>query len=133
MKFGKRAEGSFTDSRERTTDTLFSDLETIALVVEGSDLKDIFVPTANCTQDTKERQLVTRSGLQRIRCSVCHLHHERAMNASGSVRKIFKTVLQQVYNFKVDVIAGDANMRQHTDFTRGRSTKICTIPQLPKC
>ena len=69
VKFGNRAEGSFTDSRERTADTLFSDLETIALVVEGSDLKDNFVQTANCTQDTKERQLVTRSGLQRIRCS----------------------------------------------------------------
>ena len=31
------------------------------------------------------------------------------MNAPGSVRKIFKKVLQLVYNFKVDIIAGDAN------------------------
>ena len=31
------------------------------------------------------------------------------MNAPGSVRKFFKKVFQHVYNFKVDVIAGDAN------------------------
>ena len=99
----------FTDSRERTTDTYFSDLESVALVVEGSDLRDNFVPTANCFRNTKERQLVNRSSLQRIRCCVCHLHHERAMTAPGSVRKIFNTALQQMYNLKVDVIAGDAN------------------------
>ena len=32
----KKAEGSFTDSRERTADTLFIDLETIASAIEGS-------------------------------------------------------------------------------------------------
>ena len=109
VKFGKKAEGSITDSRERTADTLFNDLESVALVVEGSELKDNFVPTANCIRDTKERQLMTRSGLQRQRCCVCHLHHERAMTAPGFVRKFFKKVLQQVHRFKVDVIAGDAN------------------------
>ena len=109
VKFGKKAEGSITDSRERKADTLFSDLESVALVVEGSDLKDNFVPTANCIRDTKERQLMTRSGLQRQRCCVCHLHHERAMSAPASVPKLFKTVLQQVHRFNVDVIAGDAN------------------------
>ena len=31
------------------------------------------------------------------------------MTAPGFVRKFFKKVLQQDYNFKVDVIAGDAN------------------------
>ena len=64
VKFGKRAEGSISDSRERTLDTLFSALESVAFVVEGGDLKDNFVPTANRTRDTTERQLVTRSGLQ---------------------------------------------------------------------
>ena len=44
VKFGKKAEGSITDSRERTADTLFSDLDSIALAIEGSDLKDNFVP-----------------------------------------------------------------------------------------
>ena len=118
VKFGKKAERSFTDSRERTADTLFSDLEYVALVDEGSDLKDNFVHTVNCIRDTKERRLVTRSGLQRIRCCVCHLHHERAMTAPGSVRKFFKKVLQQVYNFKVDVIAGDANAAAYKFYER---------------
>ena len=31
------------------------------------------------------------------------------MNSPAAVRELFKTVLQQVYHFKVDVIAGDAN------------------------
>ena len=31
------------------------------------------------------------------------------MNSPAAVREIFGTVLQQVYRFKVDVIAGDAN------------------------
>ena len=40
VKFGEKAEGSFTDSRERTAETLFSDLESVVLFVEGSDLKE---------------------------------------------------------------------------------------------
>ena len=64
---------------------------------------------ARCIRNTKERQLVTRSGLQRPRCCVCHLHHEHAMKAPSRVRQFFKTVLQKVRHFKVDVIAGDAN------------------------
>ena len=54
MKFGRRAEGTFNDSRERTADALFSDLECVALGVEGNDLKDNFVPTANCVRDTEK-------------------------------------------------------------------------------
>ena len=34
VKFGQRSEESSTDSRERTADTLFSDLESVALVIE---------------------------------------------------------------------------------------------------
>ena len=109
MKFGTKGQGSFTVSRERTADTLVSDLEFVSLVIEGRDLQENFVPTANCIRDIKERQLVTRTGLQRIRFCVCHLHHERGMTAPASVRQLFKTALQQVYNFTVDVIAGDAN------------------------
>ena len=111
-KFGKKAEGVITDSRERTADTLFSDLESVALAIEGSDLnttEDHFVPTAKCIQDTKEGQLETRSGLPRLRCCVCHLHHEQAMKSPLCVRQFFRTVLQQVHHFKVDVIVGDAN------------------------
>ena len=114
----KKAEGSFTDSREWTACTLCSDLESVALIVEGSDLKDSFVPTANCIRDTKGRQLVTRSGLRRRRCCVCHLHHKRAMTAPGSVRKFFKTELEQVYNLEVDDSAGDANAAAHKFFKK---------------
>ena len=87
-------------------------IHSVASAVEGSDLNTTegnFVPTARCIQHTKERQLVTRSGLQRPRCCVCHLHHERAMNAPVSAQQIVKTVLQQVHHLKFDVIVGDAN------------------------
>ena len=67
------------------------------------------VPTTECFQDTKRRQLATRSGLQRLRCCVCHLHQKQAMAAPATVRQFFKTVLQQVHHFKIDVIAGHAN------------------------
>ena len=67
VKFGKKkTKRIITDSRERTADTLFNDLESVALAIEGSDLninENNFVPRAKCIQDTKERQLVTRSGL----------------------------------------------------------------------
>ena len=109
LEFGEKAEA---EPRERRADSLFSGWESVALAVEGSDLNTTegnFVPAARCIQHTKERQLVTRSGLQRPRCCVCHLHHERAMNAPVSVQQIIKTVLQQVHHFEVDVIAGDAN------------------------
>ena len=73
VKFGNKSEGAITDLREQTADTLLSDLGTVALTLEGSDLsitEDNFVPTARRIQDTKKRQLVTRSSLQRQRCCV---------------------------------------------------------------
>ena len=76
------------------------------------------MPIANCIRDTKGRQLVTRSGLQRTRCCECHHHDEQAMTALGSVRKIFKTVLQQVHHVKVDVIAGDANAAAYKNYNK---------------
>ena len=113
VKFGEKGEGAITDSRERKADTLFNDLESVAFAIEGSDLnttEDHFVPTAKCIiEGTKGRQLVTRSGRQRLQCCVCHLHHDQAMKSPLCVRQFFKTVLQQVHHFKVDVIAGDAN------------------------
>ena len=95
----------------RQKEQLFADLESVASAVEGSDLgltEDPFEPTASCIYDNK-RQLVTRSGLSRLRCCVCHLHHMPAMNSPAAVREFFGTVLQQVCHFKVGVIAGDAN------------------------
>ena len=109
LEFGEKAEA---EPRERRADSPISGWESVALAVKGSDLNTTegnFVPAARCIQHTKEKQLVTRSGLQRPRCCVCHLHHERAMNAPVSVEQIIQTVLQQVHHFEVDVIAGDAN------------------------
>ena len=71
VKFGKKAEEAISDSRKRTADTLFTDLESVALASEGRDLnitEDTFVPTAKCIRDTKERQLVTGIGLQGPQC-----------------------------------------------------------------
>ena len=39
--------------------------------------------------DTRKRQLVTRPGLPRQRCCVCHLHHKCAMNSPAAVRDSF--------------------------------------------
>ena len=112
VKFGKRTQRTTTESRERLAELHFDTLELVAFAVEGSDLgttEDPFEPTARCINDTKKRQLVTKSGLPRLRCCVCHLHHLWAIKSPAAVRQFFKTVLQQVCHFKVDVIAGDAN------------------------
>ena len=94
----KTSERAVRESRERSGGQLFADLESVASAVEGSvgPTEDTFEPTASCINDTKKRQLVTRSGLPR-------------MKSPAAVREFFGTVLQQVYQFKVDVIAGDAN------------------------
>ena len=121
MKFGKRGEEAIIASRERTADTLFTNLESVALALESSDLnttEDNFVPAAKCIQDTKERQLVTRSGLQRLRCCVCHLHHEQAIKAPYRVRQFFGTVHQKVHHFKVNVFPGDANAAPNKNYEK---------------
>ena len=110
VKFVKKRERAVKESRERSAQQLFSNLEPVASAVQ---LRTLLEPTASCTNDTKKRQLVTRSGVPRLRCCACHLHHKRAMNSPAPVLEFFKTVLQQVYHFKVDVIAGDANATAH--------------------
>ena len=121
----KKAKGVITDPRERTAGTLFHDLESVAFASEDSDLnitENNFVPTAKCNQ---ERQLATRSGLQRLRCCVCHLHHEQAMKSPLRVRQFFKTVLRQVHHFKVDVIAGDANAAAYKYLRKQQYQALC--------
>ena len=121
VKFGKKSERALADLHEKTADTLFTDLGTVAFVIESSDLsitEDNFVPTATCIQDTKKRQLVTRSNLQRLRCCVCHLHHEQAMRAPYRVRQFFAKVLKKVQHYRVDVIAGDANAAAYKYYKR---------------
>ena len=119
VKIGQKSHRALADLREQRADTHLYDLATVALVIEGSDLSIIeenFVPTARCIQDTtarciqdtKKRELVTRSNLQKLRCCVCHLHHEQAMRVPHRVRQIFAKVLQKVQHYRVDVIAGDA-------------------------
>ena len=93
VKFGKKTKRATEASRERSAEQLFDDLESVASVVEGSDLgtsEDRFESTASCINDTKKRQLVTRSGLSRLRCCVCHLHHKWAMNSLAAVRDFFR-------------------------------------------
>ena len=112
VKFGRTSVRAVRESRERSAEELFADLESGASALEGSDLcptGEPFEPSASCIYDTKKRQLVTRSGLPRQRCCVCHLHHKRAKNSPAAVREFSKTALQQVCHIKVDVIAGDAN------------------------
>ena len=68
VKFGEKTERTTTKSCERSAEQLFDTLEPVALAMEGSDLgptEDPFEPTARCINDTKKRQLVTRSGLPR--------------------------------------------------------------------
>ena len=56
------------------------------------------MPIARCTQDTKKKQLVTRSSLQRLRCCVCHLQHEHAMKAPYRVRQFLGQKYTRRYN-----------------------------------
>ena len=58
-------------STQRSAEQLFADLEPVALAVEGSDLGT-----------------VERSGLPRLRCSVCHFHHKWEINSPAAVREV---------------------------------------------
>ena len=121
VKIEKKPERAFADLREKTVDTLLSDLGTVALVIEGSDLgmiEDNSVPSARCIQDTKKRELVTRSNLQRLRCSVCHLHHEQALRAPHRVRQVFAQALKKVQHHRVDVVVGDATAAAYRYYKR---------------
>ena len=94
VKFGKTSGRAVEESRERSADRLFADqlfadLEPVASAVEGGDFGtagDPFEPTARCISDTRKRQLVSRSGLPKLRCCVCHLHGKRAMHSAAAVR-----------------------------------------------
>ena len=108
---------------EQTADTIFSDLGIVEFVIECSDLsitEHNFVPSARCIQDTKKRQLVTGSNLQRLRCYVCHLHHEQAMQPPYRARQCFARILKTVKHYKVDV-AGDANATAYKCYKRKES------------
>ena len=121
VKIGQKPERALSDLREKTVDTLLSDLGTVALVIDGSDLdmtEDNSVPSARCIQDTKKRELVTRSNLQRLRCCVCHLHHEQSLRAPHRVRHVFAQALKKVQHHRVDVVVGDATAAAYTYYKR---------------
>ena len=112
---------ALADSSKKTVDTLLSDLGTVALVIEDSDLsmtEDNSAPTARCIQDTKKRERVTRSNLQRLRCCVCHLHHEQALRVPHRVRQVFAQALKKVQHHRVDVVVGDATSAAYRYYQR---------------
>ena len=68
VKFGSNPNRVTEASRERSAEQFFDDLESVAFVVEASNLgtsEDRIEPTASCINDTRKKQLVTRSGLSR--------------------------------------------------------------------
>ena len=97
------------------------------MVIEGTSSESIgddIAPTAKCIKDTKKRNLVTRTGPQKLICCVCHLHHKQAMNAPAIVgRQVLKKVLQKVHGLKVDVIVGDANSAAYRCFLRRQESQ----------
>ena len=139
VKFGKKkkAEASITDSRERTTDTLFSDLESVALAIEGSDLDTLednyFVPTAKFIQDTNRE--ATGDQIRPSKTTVlCMPSPPRAGNEVTFC--VFDSFSKQYFNkctTSRSMSLLEMPMRQHTSISLSRSTKICSILQLPSC
>ena len=113
-KFNKKTERATTESRERSAEQLFDTLEYVALVVESSDfctIEEPFERTARCINNTKKRQLVTRSDLPKIKM-LCMPSppHTCAMNAPARCSTVFwNGASASVLHFKVDVMARDAN------------------------
>ena len=124
VKFGKRLETAMTQlsqTRERTAQQLFHQLENVALAVEGND--DSSESTSKSINDVKKRNLVTRSGLSRLRCCVCHIH------PPPLGREFLKTVLQKVCHFKI-MLLQEMLSPQHTSTVRSKNAKTCIFLQL---
>ena len=103
--------------------------------MEGSDLGTAghpFEPTARWINDTRKRQLVSRFGLPRLRCCVCHLHHKWAMNSPAAVREFCKQCFNKCITSRLMSLQEMPTL-QHTSTTKSKSTKICTIPWLQSC
>ena len=92
VKFGKKGRRSSQENGASEQLIRFSlNLGTVAVALEGGDISitegQTLCLTARCIQDTRERQLVTRSELQRLRCGVGHLHYGQAMGKPYSARQ----------------------------------------------
>ena len=98
----EKAEEALTDLRERTTDTLLSDLGSVAVALESTTGKMYSRHQGEATVDQIKSS-------KRLRSCVCHLHHEQAVKTPCRLRQFLKTLLQKVQHYKVHVIAGDAN------------------------
>ena len=122
VHFGKKSEGAITDSRERTAETLFSDVWSVALAVEGSDL--------SITEDEAIGGQIRSSKTSVLRVpSPPRAGNEGTLSCSTVFRKKYC----KNYNITKSMSLLEMPMRQQTNTTKSRSTKICTILQLPLC
>ena len=136
VKFGKKTEGITTESRERSVEQFFDTLEPVAFAVEGSDLgatEDPFEPTARCINDTKEEA----TGDQ-VRCSKTKALRMPPPSRTGNEGTCCSSTCFSKRCFNKCVTLRLMSLRQmptlqHTSAAHVKSTKMCTIPQLPSC
>ena len=83
-------------------------------------LQDVF-------RTQRKWQWVTRSNLQRLRCCVCHFHHEQALRAPYRVRHFLAKVLKKVRHYRVDVVAGDATAAAYRYQQRQEYQDLCNL------
>ena len=134
VKFGKMAEGAITDSRQRTADTLYNDLESVELAIEGTNpdvTEDDIVPAAECIQDTKEE--ATGDQIRSSKCTMLCMPSPSRTGNEGTLScpTVFFSSRQYFnkYTTSRSMSLLEMPMRQHTDITTSKRTKICTIPQ----
>ena len=130
VRFGEKSD---PESCERSVDAywLFDAQERTAKAVE-SGLPFDDEPTANCINDFKKRQLVHNSSLTRLRCCVCHLHHEN----QGRLRSLyvnFSKRSSKQLTIGESTSLPETQMQQHTGTIRHRSVRTCTTPQWSSC
>ena len=77
----------------------------------------------------RRRQQAPRSGLPRLRCCECHLHHKRSINSFAAVREFCKAFLQQVCHCKVVMSLLEIQTKCYTS----KNTKVCRNPRLHSC
>ena len=117
----RRQKEQVKESRERSAEQLCFDQEPVASAVEGSDLgppEDPFEPTTSCTTDTKNMQLVTQIWSSETEMLCMQSPPQAGNEFACCCSKFFKTVFQQVYHFKVDVIARNghrSSIQEHQD------------------
>ena len=135
VKFGTKADEAITDSRKRTADTLFTDLESVALAIQGRDpniTEDNFVPKAKCIQDTQRK--ATGDQIRSSKTTVlCMPSPPRAGNEGTFSCSTVSEQYFSKYTTSRSMSLLEMPMRQHTNTTESRSTKVCTILPLPLC